>query len=191
MKRLVATAALAVITIPMAMEAQNDNARIAAAVLAAPERSREGATVVASDAEGNNVLLRQGTNDTVCLADDPSDQRFSVACYHKALEPYMARGRQLKAQGISEHLEQRWSEIEGGTLEYPDHPATLWVLTGTSFDAATREVADSYVRSVIYHAYASEENTGIPGYRMSGGLPWLMNSGKVGAHIMISPPRGR
>ena len=29
----------------------------------------------------------------ICLADDPNESpRWHVACYHKALEPFMARG---------------------------------------------------------------------------------------------------
>lgn len=71
--------------------------QIAAAVQAAPEDRRAAAAVLGYDPAGQLVTLRAGTNDLVCLADDPRDEAFSVACYHKDLEPFMARGRELRA----------------------------------------------------------------------------------------------
>ena len=59
-----------------------------------------GATVLGYDAAGAVVTLRAGVNDIVCLADDPKEAAFSVACYHKDLEPFMARGRELVAKGV-------------------------------------------------------------------------------------------
>jgi len=87
--------------------------QIAAAVLAAPADRRTGAMVLGYDDKGAVVTLRPGTNDIVCLADNPKDKAFSVACYHKDLEPYMARGRELIAQGMKdqESHETRWKEI--------------------------------------------------------------------------------
>ena len=88
--------------------------QIAAAVLAAPLERRSAAAVLGYDARGMIVTLRQGSNDLVCLADDPRDKAFSVACYHKDLEPFMARGRELVSQGVTgqQREELRWKEIE-------------------------------------------------------------------------------
>ena len=72
--------------------------QIASAVLAAPKERRAAATVLGYNAKGEVITLRKGTNDLICLADDPADKSFSVACYHKDLEPFMARGRELAAQ---------------------------------------------------------------------------------------------
>ena len=44
---------------------------------------------------------REGKNELICLASDPNGKRFSVACYHRDLEPYMARGRELLAQKVT------------------------------------------------------------------------------------------
>ena len=66
-------------------------AQIAAAVTAAPPDLRAAATVRGYAADGELVLLRAGSNHLVCLADEPSDERFQVSCYHASLEPYMAR----------------------------------------------------------------------------------------------------
>jgi hypothetical protein len=136
------------------------------------------------------VTLRQGSNDLVCLADDPRDKAFSVACYHKDLEPFMARGRELVAQGITgqQREELRWKEIETGKLAMPREPRSLYVLTGTGFEAASGQVTDAYTRWVVYAPFATPESTGLSTMPVPGG-PWLMFPGKPSAHIMINPPK--
>jgi hypothetical protein len=165
--------------------------QIAAAVLAAPADRRGGATVLGYDAAGALVTLRAGTNDQICLADDPKANGISVACYHKDLEPFMARGRALTAAGTknnSEREDVRAKEIEAGTLKMPKEPRSLAVLTGTSFDAATGQIADAYTRWVVYTPYATPESTGLGVTPVPGG-PWLMFPGRPTAHIMINPAR--
>jgi hypothetical protein len=168
--------------------------QVAAAVLAAPEDQREEASVLGYDAGGKLVTLREGESELVCLADDPSRGGLSVACYHESLEPYMARGRELVAEGITDPNERnrvRWQEAEKGTLSMPREPATLYVLSGSAFDPASGVVDDPYLRFVIYVPWATEETTGLTESPMGPGTPWLMYPGTPGAHIMISPPRPR
>jgi hypothetical protein len=171
-------------TIPPAQE------QIAAAILAAPEKRRAEAAVLGYDAEGKLVTLREGKNDLICLADDPKADAFSVACYHKDLEPFMARGRELVAQGVTGNKRNdiRWKEVEDGKVPMPREARALYVLTGKGFDAATGQVADSYLRWVIYTPFATPESTGLTTDPIPGG-PWLMSPGTAGAHIMINPPR--
>jgi hypothetical protein len=165
--------------------------QIAGAVQAAPEDRRAGARVLGYDATGAMVTLRPGTNDLVCLADDPRREGFNVACYHKELDPFMARGRELTAQGVTNDEQRditRWKEIEAGTLKMPREVRTLAVTTGRSFDPATGRIEGAYTRWVLYVPFATAESTGL-GTRNVPGQPWLMNPGTAGAHIMISPPR--
>ena len=164
--------------------------QIAAAVLAAPADRRAGAMVLGYDDKGALVTLRPGTNDIVCLADNPKDKAFSVACYHKDLEPYMARGRELIAQGMKdqESHETRWKEIDAGTLKMPKEPRNLCVISGTGYDAAAGAITEAYTRWVIYTPFATPEQTGISSTPVPGG-PWMMYPGKAGAHVMINPPR--
>ncbi len=70
----------------------------------------------------------------------------------------------------------------------PREPRMLYVLTGSSFDAATGKVNEPYLRWVIYTPYATAESTGLS-TKSAPGAPWLMYPGTPGAHIMISPPR--
>lgn len=166
--------------------------QIAAALQAAPEDRRAEATVLGYNAAGSLTVLRDGANDLVCLADNPSDDGFSVACYHESLEPYMAKGRELTAEGITDGQERnriRWEAAETGTLPMPEEPATLYVLTGSGFDPSTGTVTDPYLRWVLYTPWATVESTGLPDRPTGPGSPWLMFPGTPGAHIMISPPR--
>jgi hypothetical protein len=55
--------------------------------------------VLGYNEKGDVVTLRQGSNDLICLAHDPAVKVFSVARYHKDLEPFMARGCERAAQG--------------------------------------------------------------------------------------------
>ena len=164
--------------------------QIAGAVLAAPAELREGAAVIGYNVQGAQVKIREGKNEMVCLATDPAKTAFNVACYHKDLEPFMARGRELLAQKITgaKRTEMRFKEIEEGKLPMPREPRTLYVLTGTSFDAAAGKVQDSYLRWVIYVPYATPQSTGLS-TKASDGAPWLMGAGTAGAHIMINPPK--
>jgi hypothetical protein len=164
--------------------------QIASAVLAAPPELREGVAVLGYNPQGEVVKLREGKNELICLASDPSKTRFSVACYHRDLEPYMARGRELLARKVTgqESHDIRWKEIAEGKLSMPREPRTLYVLTGTGFDASSGKVTDAYLRWVVYVPFATPESTGLS-TKPSDSAPWLMYPGTAGAHIMISPPK--
>lgn len=164
--------------------------QIAAAVLAAPADLRAGAAVLGYNPQGELFKLREGQNELICLASDPNNTAFGVACYHRDLEPYMARGRELVAQKVTgqKRNEIRWREVAEGKLSLPREPRTLYVLTGTGFDAATGKVTDAYLRWVIYVPFATPESTGLS-TKASDNAPWLMYPGTAGAHIMINPPK--
>jgi hypothetical protein len=164
--------------------------QISAAVLAAPADLREGAAVLGYSSRGELVRLREGKNELICLANDPSKTSFSVACYHRDLEPYMARGRELLAQKITgqKRNEIRWKEVAEGKLSLPREPRTAYILSGTGFDGSTGKVTDAYLRWVIYVPFATPESTGLS-TKPSDNAPWLMFPGTAGAHIMINPPK--
>lgn len=163
--------------------------QIKTAVLAAPPADRAAATVLGYGPDGKVTTLRQGTNAFICLADDPKQKGFSVACYHKDLEPFMARGRALAAQGkkADDIFKIREDEVKAGKLAMPDK-SLLNVASG-KVDPATGEVTDLYTRYVIYIPYATPESTGLPLAPIADGAPWIMNPGTHRAHIMINPPK--
>jgi len=173
-----------------AVQAQSSPAlRIAQAVSPAPSTLRAGATVLGYDSAGKLVTLRQGTNDLICLADDARRKNFHVSCYFKALEPFMARGRELRAKGLSSDSADsvRANEIRAGNLAMPKTPTALYQL-----GAAREQVSDSGVKGarylyVVYMPYATPASTGLTIQPLNDGGPWLMYPGKPWAHIMIAP----
>jgi hypothetical protein len=177
-------------SIGFAAEVPPVQVQIAGAVLAAPAELRDGAAVIGFDAQGSRVKLREGKNEMVCLASDPAKKTFEVDCYHKDLEPFMARGRELLAQKLTgaKRNEMRNKEVEEGKIPMSREPRTLYVLTGSSFDSATGKVADSYQRWVIYIPFATPQSTGLS-TKGSDNAPWLMSGGTAAAHIMINPPK--
>ena len=183
---------LSLLLLPLTVAAQatlSAEQQIAVTIQAAPEEMRAGASVLGYGADGKLTELRKGTNELVCLADDPKDTRFSAACYHKDLEPYMARGRELTAQGITggnRNAEFRWKEIKEGKLKFPKEPRMLYVLSGKGYDEASGKVIDGVVRWVIYVPNATAESLGLS-TKSKRGEPWLMDAGTLGAHIMLTP----
>ena len=167
--------------------------QIKTALLASPEESREKAMVYGYSPKGDFIVLRKGENEMVCLADDPAQPGLNVSCYHNSLEPFMARGRQLKKDGKSfqEVFEIREQEVKAGKLQMNKQPATLFVYSAPAekFNPETGEVQDGYARSVIYIPFATAQSTGLPEKPGSPGLPWIMNPGTHRAHIMIDPPK--
>lgn len=187
MRILITIVALSAL-LPISLHAQSipdAKTQIEAAVQAAPESMRDGATVRGYTDEGRITTLRDGSGSLVCLADDPTDDAFHVSCYHESLAPFMKRGRELRRQGVTAVDSVRRVEIENGSLSYPDQPAALYNLSGT-YDPATREIEDASRLRVVYVPYATGKSTGLPTRPERG--PWLMEPGTPWAHIMISSP---
>jgi hypothetical protein len=165
--------------------------QIASAILAAPVETRAGAKVYGFDNDGKFEVLRAGSNDMICIADDPNKDGFEVVCYHKDLEPYMARGRALKDEGKSfaEKRDIRNEEAREGKLAMPEKSATLHVLYGENgyFDTEDNSVKNAKYRYVVYMPFATQESTGLSLKPNAPGHPWLMFPGKANAHIMITP----
>lgn len=167
--------------------------QIMAAVSPAPADMKDGATVLGYDQNGELITLREGSNELICLADDPNVDRFHVACYFKELEPFMVRGRELRAEGLSreEIQETRKQEIESGELPWPDKPMALYSLSGSEngYDYSSDQLQSASPLYVVYIPFATQESTGLATKPVSEGAPWLMNPGEPWAHIMISTGR--
>lgn len=160
------------------------------AVLAAPETLREGATVLgyggSSRAGDPLTVLRAGSNDVICLADNPERDGFHVACYHESLDPFMVLGRRITAAGGDRAavLAARYAALEAGEIEAPS--AALWSLSASAdVDPTTEGAADDERRlSVLYVPNKDADDLGLP-TRPDGDSPWLMLPGTPWAHVMI------
>jgi hypothetical protein len=161
--------------------------QIAAAVLPLPEELRADAAVLGYGADGRLTSLRAGTNHMLCLADDPREAGFHAACYHDTLEPFMARGRALRAQGMTntEAIDSvRFADVAAGRIRMPT-VASLYSLTGdsTSWDSTTNQVREGRALYVVYVPGATEASTGLSSHPRAG-MPWIMAPGTPRAHIM-------
>lgn len=162
--------------------------QVAAAVLPLPADLRASATVLGYDAAGKLVTLREGTGAMRCLADDPAQENFHVACYHRALEPFMARGRSLRAEGVkgTQVDTVRFREIAAGKLAMPRTGGALYTLTGPagSWNAATGKATGARPLFVYYMPGATGATSGIS-ETPSRTEPWLMFPGTPKAHVML------
>lgn len=194
MKKLLAILVF-VSAFPALAQVPSAEIQIKGALLAAPTASKDGALVYGYNEKSEFVVLRKGTNEMVCIADDPAQDGFSASCYHKDLDPFMERGRELKKQGKSpkEILDQREADVKAGTFKMPAAPTTLFVFyaPAANYNKDTGEVKDGLFRYVVYIPYATAETTGLPlkPNADAPGMPWLMDPGTHAAHIMISPPK--
>lgn len=164
--------------------------QIAAAVSPLPEPLQKGAKVLGYDESGKLVTLRPGTNEMICLADNPTTERFHVACYHKSLDAFMSRGRELRAKKMSEEMidSTRARDVRARRLLMPAKPAVLYQYSAVrdSVDPGTGAVKGARFLYVVYTPYATYKTTGISESPVPGG-PWIMFPGTPFAHLMIQP----
>ena len=162
--------------------------QIAAAVTPLPPEMQAGATVLGYTAIGKPlVTLREGKNDMICLAPDPSAPSFHAACYHRAMEPFMARGRALRAQGVTGGRVDtvRFAEVKSGKLAVPRQPSMLYQIFGGTFDSVTAKATGGQSLFVTYIPFATPSTTGISA-TPSDRSPWIMFPGTPKAHIMYA-----
>lgn len=190
MRRVFLLAAMVVAPSALMAQTPTPDRQIALAVLPLPDEFRADATVLGYTAAGKLVTLRAGTGAMTCLADDPRSASFHVACYHKSMEPFMARGRALRARGVTGDKVDtvRFREVRAGKLRMPKQ-AALWSISG---DSTVANVAAGTVGAgagalyVVYMPGATPASTGLPA-KPGRGSPWVMYPGTPKAHIMFVP----
>ena len=167
-----------------------DEALVETALMAAPEASRAECKVIGFNMAGEFVTFKEGTNEFICLVDNANQNGFNAACYHKSLEPFMARGRELSSEGKTgqEIFDIREAEVKSGKLKI-EHGSTLHIYYGpeTLYDPETSKVKGAQYRYVVYLPFATSESTGLPEKPYGPDHPWIMNPGTHRAHIMITP----
>lgn len=166
--------------------------QIKSALLAAPADVREGAHVYGFNKDGEQITLREGTNNFIVRSDNPFKEGFEVVCYPIDVEPFMARGRELRAEGKkrAEIFKIREDEMHSGKLQKPNFGSTLHIYYGKDafYNPETESIEGAQYRYVIYTPQATQATTGLPLKPNGAGHPWLMFPGLYRAHIMITPP---
>ena len=191
MKALSLTLLLCLMASPLLAQYSKQD-QINMAVLAAPESARAGAHVYGFDENGKFVTLRKGTNDWIVRSDDPTKDGFEIVCYKSDVDPFMTRGRELRAEGKNraQVFEIREQEMHSGKLRKPNMGSTLHIYRGKDgkYNPATGEIENATYRYVVYMPLATQETTGLPLKPNAPGHPWLMFPGLYRAHIMVTPP---
>ena len=185
-------AAFALATIPASLAAQEPARsaewQIATAVLPLPDSMRPGARVLGYRG-AELVELRAGRNGMTCLADDPKQKEFQASCYHNSLEPFMARGRALRARGVTDRKaidSIRLRDVQTRRYAIPRGAILASVYSKEeSFDPAAGGPPGQTGLDVIYLPYATQANTGIAEIPLED-RPWIMFPGKPWAHVMLS-----
>ena len=102
-------------------------------MLALPAEFRDGARVLGYHAGSHARSFRFAKATARSPASRRIRRRTSISpCYHKSMEPFMARGRALRAQGVNgEQVDTvRFAEVKSGKLTVPTQPAALYQLFG-------------------------------------------------------------
>ena len=163
--------------------------QIAAAIQALPKEMRDGAGVMGYRTAGKLESLRPSKNGMLCLADDPAEEQFHVSCYADTMDPFMARGRDLRTQGITGAKVDtaRFAEVKAGKIKMPTLPAALYQIFGpkTAYDPKTNAISGGRQLFVVYIPFATAKSTGLS-TAPSDTQPWLMLAGTPKAHIMFS-----
>ena len=165
--------------------------QIKTALLSAPDDKRDEAMVYGYNEDGEVVVLREGTNDLVCIADNPYNKGIQTSCYFKELDSFMKRGRELKEEGkeTMDIRKMRGEEVASGKLKMPEAPSMMYIFYGSeeTYDKTKATLGDGQYRYVIYTPFATAESTGLPLKPHAKGMPWLMDPGSHRAHIMVGP----
>ena len=162
---------IGLIALPIIAQEENQNIlpkenQIKTAVLPAPDADKDGAMVYGYDASGELVVLRDGNNNLVSIGDNTNKEGINVSCYSVKLEPFMARGRELSAEGkdFKEKREIRGAEVASGKIPMPKEPSMTYIYYGKdeNYNKTTGELKDGQYRYVIYTPFATPESTGLP-----------------------------
>ncbi|MCC7242229.1 MAG: hypothetical protein IT180_09915 [Acidobacteria bacterium] len=185
MKKYIGVVAALALASPLVAAAQTPSVdtQIAQAVQILPEDLRAGATVVTYDpATGARKVLREGTNFLEC---QPRGDDGFARCYNKVFAPRRDLEAKLRAEKKSDQeiAAAMAAAVKAGTIpgppkammsyrdyDKPDRIQKLWVM---SLPNATPESVGVSI--------APQRDAALKGE----GLPWMMQPGKPGAHIMI------
>ena len=191
-KRYTMNAAAAILLLlgplPAAAQTPSTDAQIAEAVQILPDDLRAGATVVTYDAAtGARKVLRQGTNFLEC---QPRMADGFTRCYHKMYGPRRDMEAKLRAEKKTpEQISAAiGAAVKAGQLPAP--PAAMMAYRG--YDKRDR-IQNLWVISLpnrtpesVGVSTGSQRDQALEGH----GLPWMMEPGNPGAHVMIpiNPP---
>ena len=168
---------------PQPLEPGASQAEVDKAVLAAPENTRNGATVIKwNPANWTYTTLRKGngSNRIVCfdLSGLPGQQPFSIECTMLGNLDRVAQNLKFETEPDRAKRQAALNAAEkDGTRAKPEYGSIWWHLRGA--DQATARA-----HMTIAVPGATTASTGIPDNAKQGGV-WIMDAGTSTAHLMV------
>lgn len=170
----------AVLAFPATGFAQNQ-AAIDKALMAAPNRAKEGAGVVAWDSNWNPTVLKESENGMVCYdrSDNPGTRPFAVQCtdqgnldrVQQTLKAYAEGGSRQDGQKLLDAMEANGTRIE------PVYGSVWHTMNGDDASSAGTHIT-------IAVPGATADSLGIPDTGNATRM-WVMDAGTTTAHIMV------
>lgn len=160
--------------------AQTADESIERALAAAPQRMKEGATVIKWKPDFTYDTLKKGTNKLVCYdrSGEPGRQPFAVQCTSLANLDRIAQNRKIEAIADPAARKAAFDAAEkDGTRVKPEF-GSVW-LTMSGADRATARI-----HTTVAVPGATEKSLGLPETGAQGGV-WIMNAGTTTAHLMV------
>ena len=183
MKRIIiaALAVLGALTVSMDADAQSTAQTIERALLAAPARAREDATVISWNADYSYRTLKQGTSELVCYdrSGDPGQPAFAVACTSRGNLDRIAQNRRFAAEGGDRAgIRAMVAAAEANGTRVPPVYGSAWMDLGGDNQASARP------HTTIAMPGATEASSGFPESGAGGGA-FIMAAGSSEAHLMV------
>ena len=180
MKRII-LAVLGVLTVSTGADAQNRAQTVERALLAAPARGRDAATVIQWNANYTYQTIKEGSSQLVCWdrSGDPGQAAFAVICTALGNLDREAQNRRFAAEGGDRAgVRALVSAAEANGTRVPPVFGSPWLdLDGDSQTAARPH-------TTIAMPGATEASTGFPENGRDGGA-WIMGAGTSEAHLMV------
>ena len=179
MKRII-LAVLGVLTVSAGADAQSMAQTIERALLAAPGRAREAATVISWNADYTYRTLKEGTSQVVCYdrSGDPGRAAFAVACTSLGNLPRIAQNRRFAAEGgDADGTRSLVAAAAANGTRIPPVFGSAWMALNGENQMSARS------HTTIAMPGATEASSGFSENRRGGGA-WIMAAGSQEAHLM-------
>lgn len=171
---------LGLLTLSVGAFAQSSADPIETSLKAAPQRLKDGATVIKWKSDYTYETLRKGTNRLVCYdrSGQPGQQPFAVECTSIGNLGRVAQNLKLEAIPDKKASLAAFDAAEkDGTRVKPEFGSVWYHVNG-----ADAEHTRTHVTVAV--PGATGQSLGLPEDGKQGGV-WVMNAGTTTAHLMI------
>ncbi len=180
MKRII-LAVVGLLTVSAGADAQSTARTIERALLAAPARARDAATVIQWNADYTYRTIKEGTSELVCYdrSGDPGQAAFAVACTARGNLDRIAQNRRFAAQGGDRAgIRALVAAADANGTRVPPVFGSAWLDLGGDSQATARP------HTTIAMPGATEASSGFPESGAGGGA-FIMAAGTSEAHLMV------